>query len=65
MSPEEMVEEAHKCHHLRQMPPLTTWLINEHDSLDGERLRALGNIVIPRMASLACSILGNAQDKRL
>ena len=63
MSDAEMIAEAHKCHHLRRMPRVTNWLLEEQDPGDGERLHALGNIVIPKMAELACHILGRVHSQ--
>ena len=55
---EEMIAEAHRCHHFCKAPPMESWLNRSQEPLDSCRLKAIGNVVIPRVASLACQILG-------
>lgn len=55
---DEMIAEAHRCHHFRKAPPLHTWLQHSQETMDSRRLKAIGNVVIPKVASLACQILG-------
>lgn len=57
MSSAEIEAEAHKCHHFRAKPRLSTWLTNDRRPDDVSRLRACGNIVIPQMAQVAVSLL--------
>lgn len=54
---EEMEAAAHQCHFLRNPPRLSRWLLQRRLFKDDFRLRACGNVVIPRMAELAVQIL--------
>ena len=41
--------------------PLFTWLTaTPHSALDQQRLKVLGNVVIPRCAELAMNLIGQA-----
>lgn len=57
MSAEEVHQQANHCHHFRGQPAISTWLSSSRSKLDGERLHALGNMVLPRCATLAWNVL--------
>ena len=49
--------QAHKCHFFQNPPRLSRWLLQRRLFNDEFRLRACGNVVIPRMAELAMHLL--------
>ena len=57
MSTEEIQTQAHSCFYFRGQPAISSWLTQKQDSDGPRRLAACGNIVIPKMAELAVSIL--------
>lgn len=58
MSVDDMIEKAHQCILFRKRPPLQTWLSNKsHTKEESERLKSLGNVVIPQMANLGINVL--------
>lgn len=61
MTPTEIEQQAHMCFHFRNRPPLESWLVHNQTKEDENRLKAVGNLVIPRCAALAMDILGCAE----
>ena len=59
MTPHEIEKQAHMCYHFRERPPLSQWLQDSQNEEDKARLAAVGNLVIPRCASLAMHLLGS------
>lgn len=53
-------ENANQCHNLRNRPPLASWLSNSQTKSDQARLHAIGNMVIPKCATLAMHLLVNS-----
>ena len=62
-SAEQIHESANMCWNLRNQPAITTWLSNSQLSSDKERLRCVGNMVIPKCAQLAMHILLTAHHR--
>lgn len=61
---EKMIREAHECHHFgKHRPPLHEWLVKNQSESDRMRLKAVGNIVIPRCARLAAHIMAHAHGR--
>jgi hypothetical protein len=42
-------------------PPLQSWLSATREPLDQDRLKAVGNIVMPKMAFMAMNVIGHDQ----
>ena len=61
MNSERMKAEALRPWNSAAKPPLQNWLQRFHDAAEIERLQALGNIVIPACARLACHMFGNME----
>ena len=62
MDADEMRAEARKCFDMESMPPLSTWLLKEMPLHGEERLKAVGNIVIRKVATLATHVLGQMES---
>jgi hypothetical protein len=45
--------------HSSAKPALKSWLASEKTKLDMERLKAVGNIVMPRVAYMAINLIGH------
>jgi hypothetical protein len=61
---EKMIREAHECHHFgKHRPPLHEWFVKNPSESDRMRLKAVGNIVIPRCARLAAHIMAHAHGR--
>lgn len=64
MSFEQIQSAAHQCHHLRNKPPVSKWLLQSRGQGHEFRLRACGNVVIPRCADLALHILAAMHQQK-
>ena len=60
---EQIEKEAHSSWNPNGRPPLSKWLLKSQEEWAPQRLRAVGNIVIPRQATLALHILADADMK--
>ena len=61
MTLEQMQFEAHQYHFFGERKPLLQdWLVQSQSEEDKMRLKAVGNIVIPRCARLAAHIMAHA-----
>ena len=58
-----MIREASESWNARARPALHSWLQRNHDMAEIERLRELGNVVLPRCARLAAHLWGNLEKQ--
>ena len=62
MSVAEMRQSANIPWNLRGKLPLHKWLAQEHGTDEGERLKEVGNAVIPACGRLALHAMGHFQE---
>ena len=60
---EQMMQEALEPWNAAARPALRTWLQRSHDLAEIERLKELGNVVLPRCARLAVHFWGNLEKQ--
>lgn len=63
MTSKDIEQQAHQRFHFRSPPPLCDWLAHTQSASDQKRLHAVGNVVIPRCASLAMHVIGRTAPR--